>query len=400
MIPRLTVLGGSSPFVAELIDALVARGASLPPHEVVLFGRDEQNLNIVARYAKNLLAGLGWSIESSTDLPTALQGAHIVLHQVRYGGLEGREADEGIALSVELSPDETLGPAAVQSCLRLAPALGYCSRMIGEHCPDAWVINLTNPLSITTALMVSAGVRRCVGLCELPRVTARKAASIIRHDIDEINWSYVGLNHRGFIVRFSHLGIDQIQNIARSLRSKTLSGVRAEEIIALHAIPTKYFCLLEQKGALPIKGGRSEFLRQLRTQILAELRADPTSSPPSLKKRYMAWYRFAVIPFIEAIYSKCASLLEVNVMTEKNVVEEVRAYVSQDKMEPCRPAINLENINHWLTRFYNHERLLLRAIKEPSVDAIHTALLADPMIPNKKADQCTKLIWANMARSL
>ena len=83
MQDRLTILGGSSPFTAGLIDALLYRVEELRPCYLVLHGRNRELLNLVCRYARLRLAPYGWRIDSSTEMQEALAGASIVVHQIR-----------------------------------------------------------------------------------------------------------------------------------------------------------------------------------------------------------------------------------------------------------------------------------------------------------------------------
>ena len=166
--PRVTVLGGSTPFTAALFDAIACSEDRLPPHELVLFGRDSAVLDILTRRAQCCLGPLGWSTRGTTSIAEALDGAAFVIHQIRYGGLDGREAGERLADRFGMPADETLGPAALQWAICHAAGVREMARQIASRCADPWILNLTNPLSITTALFAREGAPRCLGVCELP----------------------------------------------------------------------------------------------------------------------------------------------------------------------------------------------------------------------------------------
>ncbi|HET6763333.1 MAG TPA: hypothetical protein VFH27_06665, partial [Longimicrobiaceae bacterium] len=89
---RVAVLGGSTPFAAGLVDAL-AQEAGLPPCHLVLHGRDAQGLEAVAAYARAWLGPLGWRVEGAQTVEGAVDGAAVVIQQIRFGGMEGRAAD-------------------------------------------------------------------------------------------------------------------------------------------------------------------------------------------------------------------------------------------------------------------------------------------------------------------
>ncbi len=395
MKSKLAVVGGSTPFTAALVDAIEARVEAIPPHALMLNGQDPESLDIVARYASNRLSKLNWSIDWTIDMRRAVRGSRIVLHQARYGGSEGRRFDEEVALACGIVPDETLGPAALQCALRISPMLESTCRVLVEACPNAWVLNLTNPLSITTARMMRAGVKRTVGLCELPRVTVRTAAAILGQDPLQADWDYTGLNHRGFIVALNWEGRDYIRDLPARLRNTTLDGVRADEIASLGAIPTKYFRLLRGDVTNP-QEGRAMFLSELRKRILEELRADPTQSPPSLRQRYHAWYSESVVPFIEALSNAKPTLLEINAMTRRGIVEEGRTLVSAEGIGPMTSPEKPAAIDPWLARFINHEQHLLEAVANPSHSAIADTLAADPLVPSSSVADCAARICRNL----
>jgi len=110
MPAKIAILGGSSPFTAALVDAMADARHGIPPGELVLQGRTEQALELVSGYARHQLGDAGWSVHWNVDLDAALDGADVVIHQIRYGGMEGRHDDERLAAEVSIPPDETLGP--------------------------------------------------------------------------------------------------------------------------------------------------------------------------------------------------------------------------------------------------------------------------------------------------
>lgn len=390
---HLAVLGGGTPYTAALADAIADREPAVPPGPLVLAGRDPDALDAVGRYVRHRLAPLGWTITWTTQGRAALRGAGIVIHQIRYGGIAGRQRDEDLALACGLVADETLGPGALQAALRLRGPLAETCRALVEECPTAVVLNLTNPLSLTTARMIEAGVSRCAGLCELPSVTLEAAAAVLGEDAGRARWAYAGLNHRGFIVRLEWDGVDRIPDLARRLGAGTLNGVRADEIAELQAVPTKYFRLFRSEAS-PQGQGRASFLAALRATILEELRADPGRSPPSLRARDTAWYPRAVVPAIEALRSRRPVERDINVLAPSGLVEEGRARIDATGIGPLLAIRAPAPVDAWLTRFREHERRLLEALERPSLASVRRALEADPTVPAAKAEACARLVWA------
>jgi len=377
MAAKITVLGGSSPFTAGLIEAIRARGAATPAGALWLHGRDTGALEAMRLHGEARLGSLGWTTRCTTALPEALDGADIVIHQIRYGGLEGRAEGERLASAHGLPADETLGPAALLAAIRATPALFALADAARRACPDAWIVNLTNPLSIATAVLAQAGLR-AVGLCELPGVTFRRACARLGVDPRAASFRYTGLNHRGFLVEFRAGGRDRIPDLARALGDGDLDGITAADIEATGAIPLKYFRLLRPGAAT--HGGRADYLTGLRARLLDEIQRDPGAAAPSLSGRVMDWYPFAVVPFLEAVRAGDGRVEVVNVMAVDGIVREVQARVLGDRLDPL-PEPPPGRAAPWLQAFAAQERAALAAAIEPSRASLEAALAADPLVP-------------------
>src|SRR5207248_776345 len=239
MNPVLAILGGSTPFTAALVEAV--RGA-IPACELRLFGQDAAALDRMRSYASRRLGALGWTVSTSRRLGEAVDGAGVVVNQIRFGGLSGRARDEALANRFQLPADETLGPCGLSGALRVVPRIRELAAELGRRCPDAWVLNLSNPLSVTTAAMIRAGApARCVGLCELPLATVLETCRLLGMSPADVEWDYGGLNHRGFVFSLRHRGEELLPRLPDLLEGRGILGIGAEEIRCVEALPLKYF---------------------------------------------------------------------------------------------------------------------------------------------------------------
>ena len=395
---KLTILGGSTPFTVALLDVLSTE-KDMPSHDLMLFGRNQNNLSAVCNYGAFHLKPLGWTVDYTTDLAKALDGSVIVLHQIRYGDLQGRANDEKISIAANLPPDETLGPGAMLSILRQVPHLDRLAEYLGRYCPDAWVLNLTNPLSTVVYRLSQQGVKNCVGLCELPRVTVKQAAAILKEQADTAQWTYCGLNHRGFITSLSWKnGNDRTMELAACLNGVTIGGVTADDIAAMGAIPTKYFRLYQRPNNSTTTKSRALYLENLRKRILSELGQNIKQSPAALQERYMAWYPDAVIPMISALSSSTSSIQEVNQIAEKGIVEEGRVPVSKKGIGTFLQARPNKTTSRWLEKIYDHERAVINALDSPGKATISAALALDLMMPEDQIETSTKRILNELSK--
>ncbi len=394
MTPRTTILGGSTPFTAALVEALRAADAALPAGELCLFGRDRSFLEAMKRYATARLAPIGWMVSASDLLEEAVDGAAVVVNQIRFGGLQGRARDESLARQFDLPADETLGPSALSAALRIVPPLTALARELGRRCPDAWVLNLANPLSVTTAAMIQAGApRKCVGLCELPFTTVAETCRLLGVPVDTVEWRYAGFNHRGFVFALALPDRDLLAQLPELLGGRTVFGVTAEDIARVGAIPLKYFrlCAASPEGTAV---HRAEFLLNLKQSVYDELQASD-QPPPSLSKRDLRWYECAVVPMIVAIFAGDGRELIVNQTRDDGLVWELPARVFREGLQPVA-ATPGGRVGEWLTRFAAHERALLEAIESPSLSRIEQALELDPCVPGDRVREIARAVHSGL----
>jgi 6-phospho-beta-glucosidase len=392
MNPVLAVLGGSTPFTAALVEALRSAPAGMPACELRLFGQDAAALETMRKYADRRLATFGWSVSASRRLDEAVDGAAVVVNQIRFGGLPGRARDEALARRFQLPADETLGPCGLSGALRVVPRIREIAAELGRRCPDAWVLNLSNPLSVTTAAMVRAGApARCVGLCELPLATVTETCRLLRMSLRDVDWDYTGLNHRGFIFALRHRGEELLPRLPEMLEGRSILGVTGDEIRRVGAVPLKYFWL--STGVVrPAPSHRAEFLGKLKEAIARDLESS-AEPPPSLSRRDLGWYEGAVVPMTAAIFADHQRRVVVNCVRDDGLVWELPARVSRDRVEvvATEPPPQLRP---WLDRWAAHERALLEAVASPCLERIVEALALDPVVPKRQVREIGRAIWA------
>ncbi len=397
---HLAVLGGSSPFTVALVDALAEVRTGIPPQHLVLQGRNLRNAELVRRYAARRLSPVGWSVSIQALPELAIEGAWLIVHQNRYGGTEGRREDEQVAARFAIAPDETLGPAALHGFLHTLQPLRETAALLARS--EAWVLNLTNPLSLTTSVLADGGVSRCVGLCELPLVTARRAAARLDVPFDAVAWAHVGFNHRGFIVELREGGIDRIPELATRVVEGEFEGIPGVEIGRLRAIPTKYFRLF--LGRRMSDGARAAEVATLRERSLRELEQDPSRFPATLRERYMEWYPQSVVPAIAALSADQESEHVLNLPGRDGLTREVHAAVSRSGIRQHLPPERGRGVAHHLARFEEHERAVLDVARHPGQGTLTRAVELDPLVPPERAkavaDYLGQIFLSRSARSL
>src|SRR5262249_47224204 len=155
-VKKVALLGGSSAFTPALARDLAA--AAPPPIALHLWGRSPARLELVRRACSRFGERVPLAVRATTRLEEALEGASVVVQQVRVGGAAARDHDESFPLPFGIPGDEGIGPSGLAAAIRSAPVLRRLAGPIRARAPDAVVLNLTAPLGPTTACLREEGV--------------------------------------------------------------------------------------------------------------------------------------------------------------------------------------------------------------------------------------------------
>ncbi|WP_405487140.1 6-phospho-beta-glucosidase [Streptomyces sp. NBC_00096] len=247
---RLTILGGGGFRVPLVYGALLGdRGEGRVSH-VTLYDEDSGRLGAMARVlADQAAASVGGiagapAVTATTDLDEALRGADFVFSAIRVGGLEGRAADERIALAEGVLGQETVGAGGIAYGLRTVPVAREIARRVARNAPGAWVINFTNPAGVVTEAMAEELGDRVIGICDSPVGLGRRIARLLGARPEEAWIDYVGLNHLGWVRGLRIGGRDELPRLLadaaalESFEEGRLFG--ADWLRSLGAIPNEY----------------------------------------------------------------------------------------------------------------------------------------------------------------
>ncbi|MFE5934032.1 6-phospho-beta-glucosidase [Streptomyces sp. NPDC056470] len=212
---KLTILGGGGFRVPLVYGALLGDHAEGRVTRVTLHDLDGGRLSAIARVLTEQAAGVpdAPEVTATTDLDEALRGADFVFSAIRVGGLQGRAADERIALAEGVLGQETVGAGGIAYGLRTVPVAEHIARRISVLAPDAWVINFTNPAGLVTEAMSRILGDRVVGICDSPVGLGRRVARLLGADPDEAWIDYVGLNHLGWLRGLRVAGRDELPRL-------------------------------------------------------------------------------------------------------------------------------------------------------------------------------------------
>lgn len=210
-MPKITIIGaGSVEFTRGLLADLAAF-VELADATIALHDIDADRLDTATRIAHgvNRQAGSRFVLESELERRAALEGADFVVNEIQVGGLDATLRDFEIPArhGVRQTIGDTLGVGGVFRALRTIPVMLEIVRDIAAVCPDAWLLNYTNPMAMLMQALDGAGLHsRMVGLCHSVQNTHRLLAEIVGVPYSEITFETAGVNHQSFVLRFERGG--------------------------------------------------------------------------------------------------------------------------------------------------------------------------------------------------
>jgi 6-phospho-beta-glucosidase len=401
---RLVVLGGSGSSTPELADALAAWPGGLdrrPELEIVLVGRDAAKLELVAGEFRSRAghAGPALAVSTRTDRARALDGADIILNQVRVGGLDARAFDETFPWEFDVPGEETMGPGGFANASRTVPAQAATWNDVVEHCPSALVVNLTNPAGIVQqAAQAGWPGLRIVSVCDAPAAFIRAVADRLGKAAEDVARRYIGLNHCGWYVPEEAAELQPLADL--------VSGMDPDVVDAHQALPTPYVrYYVDPARQLEAQRGRESRAQQLKAIDAALLAAYAAGPSDSRERRGAVWYSLVVTPLIDGWLHGSATPLVLGVRNDGRVPEvpastmiEVAHRLRPGRLEPleapARPAIP----SLLMARHGAYEALAAQAVAAGAAPGCGIrALLANPMVDS--LPRAAALLAAIEARS-
>jgi 6-phospho-beta-glucosidase len=210
--------------------------------------------------------------------------------------------------------------------LRTLPVIFDICADMARRCPDAWLINFTNPSGLVTeAIRTFAKWDKAVGLCNVPIEMKMVVAKFLDVPETDVDMDVVGLNHLGWVRRVTVRGEDVtpmlLQVLAGAAGPKNIPDIdfEPELIAALGAVPlyyNRYYYnterVLAQLQAKPKT--RAQEVMEIEAALLKKY-ADPAqvTKPEELNQRGGAYYSKIAIDVIDALHNDLGLSHAVNV---------------------------------------------------------------------------------------
>lgn len=207
---RITFIGaGSFGFTRALVRDVLTFPL-LRDSTLVLMDIDAERLKYIGKFVQRIIDEGRYpaKLVMTTDRREALKGADAVLCTILAGGVHIWKHDILIPCKygVSINIGDTRGPSGIFRALRTIPVMLDICRDIERICPNAILLNYTNPMAMLCRAMQRETSVRVTGLCHSVQGTAMMLANWAGVPYEEVAYTCAGVNHQAWFIRFEHKG--------------------------------------------------------------------------------------------------------------------------------------------------------------------------------------------------
>ncbi len=411
---KIVTIGGGSSYTPELVEGFINRYDTLPIKELCLVDIPEgkEKLETVGALAQKMVkkAGLPMKVTLSYDRREALKGADFVTTQMRIGRLPARILDERIPISHGMIGQETNGAGGMFKAFRTIPVILDIVKDIQEICPDAWLINFTNPAGmVTEAIYRYTDFKRAIGLCNVPVNMVSGFAKMLNAKEEDVTMEIQGVNHFIFatdvfvngVSRFDEL-LDRYANLKEedTIQMKNFVSLPYSPsfIKGLKAIPCPYHNyyfytkeqLEEEQEQFKTGTVRGEVVSKTEDELFELYGHEELAvKPKQLEMRGGAKYSDAACNLIQSIYNNTGDIQYVDVRNNGAIADlpmdsavEVACRITADGPKPVATGALKLPISGYVHMMKSFERLVCEAAVTGDRDLAVTALNINPLCPS------------------
>ncbi|GAA0176707.1 alpha-galactosidase MelA [Clostridium sediminicola] len=213
-MPKITFLGAGSTIFAKNVLGDCMLTPALQNSHIALYDIDSQRLN----ESKLLLQSINENSNASrakivtyTDRKEALKDADYVVNAIQVGGYDpctitDFEIPKKYGLRQTIA--DTIGIGGIFRGLRTIPVMLNFAKDMEEVCPNAWLLNYTNPMSILTGAMLRGTPIKTIGLCHSVQVCVPKLLQGLKIDENNVDSKIAGINHMAWLLEVKRNGKD------------------------------------------------------------------------------------------------------------------------------------------------------------------------------------------------
>ena len=415
---KIVTIGGGSSYTPELIEGFIKRYSELQVREIWLVDIEEgkDKLDIVGSLAKRMVlkANLPIEIHLTLDRKLALKGADFVTTQFRVGQLDARVLDERIPGKHGMLGQETNGAGGLFKALRTVPVIFDIIDDIKKLCPEAWLINFTNPVGVVTeAVFRYAEFERYIGVCNVPINMQNHFAEVLKVKSKDIIPYFAGLNHMSYVLGIYHKKVNRLNEVIEDIKEKQVNMKNIDPLawnyefvkeLGVYPSPyhkyTYYFDDMVKKFLIAYENGetRAELVKKIEATLFEKYKdPDLNIKPKELEERGGAYYSDVACNIISSIYNDKRDYQAVNTVNNGHITDlptgcgiEITCRITKDGPVPVHIGRLPVQIRGKLQEVKAYEELLADAIYERNLDKALLALRISPFI---KSIKNTKVVF-------
>ena len=407
-MPKITFMGAGSTVFAKNVLGDSMLTPALAESVIALYDIDADRL----RESELMLSAINNNLGNKAKIETylgvenrkdALRNANYVVNAIQVGGYDpctiiDFEIPKKFGLKQTIA--DTLGIGGIMRALRTIPVMVDFGREMEEVCPNAWLLNYTNPMAMLTGAMLRMTNVKTVGLCHSVQVCASHLLTQLGMEYDDsVQWKIAGINHQAWLLELTKDGVDLYPEVKRRALEKNATekhgdmvrlelmrrfGYYITESSEHNSEYTPWFIKdkypeLIDKFNIPL----DEYPRRCIHQIEDwKKRRDELINNPTLTHERTHEYASYIMEAMETNkpYKIGGNVLNNGLITNlpRNAVVEVPCMVDKSGVMPCYigdlpeqcAALNRTNINVQL--------LTIEAARTLKKDYIYQAALLDP----------------------
>ena len=377
-----------------------------------------------------------WKYVVAETLGEALTGADFVILSILPQTFNEMKAEVHIPEKIGINQPvgDTAGFGGYMRAMRTAPIYIGFAQAIKEYCPNAWVINYTNPMTLCTRVLYEYFPEiKMIGCCHevfsTQRLLARAYADFTGNpqpDREEIDTDVTGINHFTWVTKASYKGEDLFPYFEKLAEKYSESGFFTSEYNADSTSPDYCghvikFELYKRYGVLPAAGDRhlSEFLNNkwyLESEEKALSKrfsltsvdwriADQQKKIATSKKVVAGEEELVVAKSGEEGVRQLKALLGLgDLVTNVNLpnkgqikdfpmgaVVETNAKISKDSIEPITASPLPVEVNALILKHVYHHEAFIKALREKNAELVKAIIADDPQCGGVSFEQVSAI---------
>jgi alpha-galactosidase len=224
---KITMLGAGSGFTPRLVnDVLSIRGNA--GGTIALVDIDERRLRTMSRLIRKLIDAKnvpGWKVQASADRRSVLPHSDYIVNCIEVSGVECVHFDNAIPAKygIDQCIGDTIGPGGLFKALRTIPVWLEVLRDAERLCPQAIVLNYTNPMNMLCLAAGRTSSMEVVGLCHSVQGTSHLLARRAGVPYEAMKWECAGINHLAWFTKLEFEGRD-LYPLLKEKAARDLAG--------------------------------------------------------------------------------------------------------------------------------------------------------------------------------